>query len=257
MEETYFHRVAKQIPTRLWINNPTRKEAELAIQAGAISCTTNPTYAMKMIQREGEEYTSGVIDPILLRIDDDNEAADCIQRGLVVPIMDAFLPLHQRNPKLEGFVSIQGNPYTDDNPANIVEESLRYRALRPNVIVKIPAAAAGITAMEKLIRENVAIIATEVMSISQAVTVCEMYQRSTRQCGYQPPFYITHITGIFDEHLRNVVERRNRDLSGCPVAGRVYRSPQTVSITPGTRVPRNHAWWGCAGSSSFYGDGRR
>ena len=38
----YFHRVNEQTPTRFWINNVTRKEAHMAIEAGACGCTQNP-----------------------------------------------------------------------------------------------------------------------------------------------------------------------------------------------------------------------
>ncbi len=47
--ETFFHRVSARTPTRFWINNPTDEEARLAIANGAIHCTTNPTYAGKML----------------------------------------------------------------------------------------------------------------------------------------------------------------------------------------------------------------
>ena len=45
MAKGYFHRLHQETPTRLWINNPTLEEADLAIEAGAISCTTNPSYS--------------------------------------------------------------------------------------------------------------------------------------------------------------------------------------------------------------------
>jgi len=46
----YFHRVAAQTTTRLWINNPTGEEADLAIEAGAIGCTTNPAYCARLLR---------------------------------------------------------------------------------------------------------------------------------------------------------------------------------------------------------------
>ena len=52
--ETYFHRVQAQTPTKFWINNVTRNEARLAIDAGAVGCTTNPSYTWKMINNPGE-----------------------------------------------------------------------------------------------------------------------------------------------------------------------------------------------------------
>lgn len=48
MARSYFQRVQTETPTRFWVNNPTVKEAQLAIDAGAVSCTTNPTYVHKM-----------------------------------------------------------------------------------------------------------------------------------------------------------------------------------------------------------------
>ena len=48
-----------------------------------------------------------------------------------------------------------------------------------------------------------------------------------QESGKHPPFYLTHITGIFDEHLKNVVKREGINISpdvlwqaGCIVARR-------------------------------------
>jgi transaldolase len=67
--------------------------------------------------------------------------------------------------------------------------------------------------MEALIPHDIPLIATEVMSVSQAVYTWEMYQRVSKTCGKQPPFYVTHITGIFDEHLQTVVVREGIDIT--------------------------------------------
>lgn len=39
MKDTYFHRVSRQTPTGMWINNVTVEEARLAIESGAVGCT--------------------------------------------------------------------------------------------------------------------------------------------------------------------------------------------------------------------------
>ena len=49
MKQGYFHRVTVQTPTKFWINNPTREQADWAIEAGALGCTNNPSYTWKMI----------------------------------------------------------------------------------------------------------------------------------------------------------------------------------------------------------------
>ena len=49
MGKGYFHRVAELMPTKIWIDNATRKEAQMAIDAGAVMCAQNPSYTWKMI----------------------------------------------------------------------------------------------------------------------------------------------------------------------------------------------------------------
>ncbi len=231
MENQYFHRVHKLSPTRLWINNPTPAEARKAIAAGAINCTTNPTYAFKQItNEETKEEALHIVEEAIKETDDDRAAADIVQQQLVKRILDIFLPLYEKQPGKEGFVSIQGDPFADKDPKHIVAEAFRYRSLGKNFITKIPVTKAGIEALEALIPEDMPMIATEVMGIAQAVAVCEMYQKVSQQCGKYPPFFLTHITGIFDEHLRNVVEQEKIDISsdilwqaGCIVARKQYR----------------------------------
>jgi len=231
LEENYFLKVKELSPTRFWINNPTPVEAEKAILAGAISCTTNPTYAMKQIFKEDEkDYVLNIVDEVVKDVKDDNEACDLIQQKLVKRMLNKFLPLYERNPGKEGFVSIQGNPFADDDTDHIIEEALRYRKLGKNFIAKIPVTKAGLKAIEALIPEDMPMIATEVMGIAQAVYTCEMYQQVSKKCGKHPPFYLTHITGIFDDYLRNIVKRDNIDISpdvlwqaGCIVARKQYK----------------------------------
>jgi len=231
LEENYFLKVKELSPTRFWINNPTPVEAEKAILAGAISCTTNPTYAMKQIFKEDEkDYVLNIVDEVVKDVKDDNEACDLIQQKLVKRILNKFLPLYERNPGKEGFVSIQGNPFADDDTDHIIEEALQYRKLGKNFIAKIPVTKAGLKAIEALIPEDMPMIATEVMGIAQAVYTCEMYQQVSKKCGKHPPFYLTHITGIFDDYLRNIVKRDNIDISpdvlwqaGCIVARKQYK----------------------------------
>jgi len=40
-----------------------------------------------------------------------------------------------------------------------------------------------------------------VFSISQARKICQAYEAASAKTGKSPPFYVTHISGIFDEYL--------------------------------------------------------
>src|ERR1700722_1875097 len=112
MAEGYFKRLQRETPTRLWINNPTLEEADLAIAAGAISCTTNPSYSARIVKMEPERASRAVRAPIR-ESPDDQRAADIAQQRIVKDIMEKFLDLYDRAPGRQGLVSIQGNPHLD------------------------------------------------------------------------------------------------------------------------------------------------
>ena len=109
--KTYFLRVIEQSPTMFWINNPTREQADLAIEHGALGCTNNPSYTQKMIDHPTEgAYALSILDEILREIDDDRHAAVVFQAKMVKPIAEKFLPLYERSGGQHGYVSIQGDP---------------------------------------------------------------------------------------------------------------------------------------------------
>ena len=206
MAENFFTKLKKETPTRLWINNPTVQEAHLAIAHGGVSCTTNPTYGANMIRRDSE-FAHAVIRDCLKQSPDNDVVADLAQQRLVARILEIFRPVYDASQSQDGYVSIQGDPRADTDPDHIIGEALRYRALGPNFIAKIPATAAGLQAMEALLAEGVQVIATEIFGLAQMVATCEMYRRATAKGGTRPVFYVTHITGIFDEHLKEYVQQ--------------------------------------------------
>lgn len=246
MSSGYFHRVAKETPTRFWINNPTGDEIKQAIEAGAINMTSNPSYASKLLQNE-PDYIKKVIDSVVKETEDDDKAADIVNQKIVARALEQFWPIYKKSGGEQGYVTIQGDPRKDDNTALIVEEALRYRRLGKNLMAKVPITLAGTQAMEVLIAKDVPICATEVFSISQAVYVCELYRRVSRKSGKKPRFFVTHITGIYDEYLKDYVQRNGIGISmdmvaeaGCAVARKEYnlfkeRGYETTMLGGGAR----------------------
>ena len=70
-----------------------------------------------------------------------------------------------------------------------------------NIVAKIPGTQAGFAAMEQLLAENVPCIATEIFGLPQLYAAIEIYHKAYQRSGYRPAYFITHITGIFDQHL--------------------------------------------------------
>lgn len=230
MSSGYFYRVAKETPTRLWINNPMGPEIKKAIDAGAVCCTTNPSYCSKLI-RGDPDYLRGVIDSVIEEIEDNDEAAERVYQIASQRVMQEFLLVYEASNGAYGYVTMQGDPRLDTDPDAIVEEALRCRKLGENSMAKIPVTWAGLQAMERLVEEGVPICSTEIFSVSQAIHMCEVYQRASKRSGRYPPFYVTHITGIFDQLFRETVENEHIDISpdvlaqaGCTIARKEYRT---------------------------------
>jgi len=229
MGNTYFERVHEQTPTRFWINNVTRKQAQLAIDHGAVGCTQNPAYTWKMITNEEEkDYVDGIISNIIKNEDDDNMALVALQRELIGGVARVFHPLFERSCGKQGYVSIQGDPFNEKKEA-IIDYAHFNREGGENMMCKIPAVPDGLAAIEELIRQNVPINATECMAIRQVLDVCELYEKTTKNMINPAPLYFSLITGIFDECVANEVKEQNIDiysdklwLGGLAVAKKCY-----------------------------------
>lgn len=230
MGKNYFHRVAAATPTEFWINNVTRREAQLAVEAGAVGCTQNPTFPWKILNHpEDGQYAKELLDAIIKQETDDNMALTKLQRILVANICKVFMPLFEKSGGKQGWVSIQADPFSED-VENIVRFARFNREAAPNVIAKIPVTKDGLAAMRILIKEGMPILATEVMAIDQAIDLCEMHKEETDGVKNPPVMIFAHIAGIFDEHLQNVVKKQSIEVdrdalwqAGIAVAKKIHQ----------------------------------
>ncbi len=226
-KNTYFHRVTDQTPTRFWINNVTEEQANLAIDAGAVGCTQNPTYPWKRLIADKKNIVKE-LDRLIGSEKDDNEVQVILQRELVENIAEIFMPLYEASNGKQGFVSIQGDPFNEDLDS-ILKHARFNREAGENILAKIPATEEGLKAIEILVPERVPINATEVMAVKQALDVCEIYTKVAKKMKDPAPIYFSHITGIYDEYLTKNVRENKIDISddilwqaGISIAKKIY-----------------------------------
>lgn len=224
----YFDRVFQNTPTRLWLNNPNLEEITKALATGALNSTTNPAYCSKLLQSE-PDYIRNVIDQVIKLTDNDDGAADLVQQKCAGRIMQHFMGVYEKSNKVNGYVTIQDDPRRDDDADAIINAAIRHSKIGPNYMAKIPVIKSGLDSIKELIKRGIAVCATEVFSISQAIRVCELYEKVSRKAGVSPPFYVTHITGIFDQFIGQVVEDEHINISpevlfhaGCAIARKEY-----------------------------------
>ena len=103
MKKGYFHRVTELTPTRFWINNVSREEANIAIEAGAVGCTQNPSYTWKMLIHPKEEgYAKKVLKETMKESEDDNEVVCEVQRKLIAGVGKIFMSMTRRWLSMKG-----------------------------------------------------------------------------------------------------------------------------------------------------------
>ncbi len=210
---SYFKNVSAATPTRFWINNVTRKQAEMALEAGATGCTQNPSYTYKMLTTKDaaeKDYVFSVLDT-LLDIEDNDDVQVELQRLLVNEVAKTFMPLYEATNGKQGYVSIQGDPFKEDADS-IIKFALKNIEASPNIMAKIPATEDGFKAIEYLIPKGVPLNVTEVMSVAQAMETCEIYEKCTKGMKNPAPIYYSHIAGIFDDCLKNQKKAENIEI---------------------------------------------
>ncbi len=183
---------------------------------------------LELLQSE-PDYLRGVVDQVIREIKGTDEAAEQVYHRASARIVEMFRPLYDRSGGTLGFVTIQDDPRFDDDTEHIVDMTMRCTKLGPNFMTKIPVIGPGIAAIEELATRNIPICATEIFAVSQAIHVCEAYERAAKRSGKYPPFYLTHITGIFDE-IGQVVKAEKISIApdilaqaGCIIARKEYQ----------------------------------
>lgn len=229
MKETYFKRVHAQTPTRMWINNVTRAQADLAIAAGAVGCTQNPAYTWKMMENPEERpYVMEKLAEILKDEPDDTQALVKLQRVLVEGVAEKFMPMYEASHGQCGYVSIQGDPF-DETEESIFKYAKYNTANLPNMTAKIPVVPGGLKAIPKLAMDRVPINTTEIMTIRQALDIADIYDDVCAKVKDPAPMYYSVITGIFDQYLAKYVADKGIDIpsdyvwqAGLAVAKKTY-----------------------------------
>ncbi len=173
---------ARAAGQQIWLDNLSRSlinEGHLArhIEQGVAGVTTNPAIFHKAIA-EGQDYR-----PALDAMRNENLSAEQRYERLVIDDVqracDLMRPVFDASGGDAGYVSLEVSPSLADDEAGTVAAARRLRAAvaRDNLLVKIPATAAGIRAIETLTGEGLSINVTLMFSLTHVDAVAGAYQR--------------------------------------------------------------------------------
>jgi len=199
----------------IWYDNisrPVLRSGELGrlIDAGVSGLTSNPTIFKKAIADTGdydddirEGAASGAAaDVICERImtRDVGRAADLLQH------------VFESSGGRDGFASIEVSPLLAGDTAATVEQARRLwgSLRRPNVMIKVPATAEGIPAIETLIGEGINVNVTLIFSVDVYGRVIEAYLLGLeeRRGKGLPVSGVASVASFFVSRLDALLEKR-------------------------------------------------
>ncbi|MDI6911882.1 transaldolase family protein [Nocardioides sp.] len=230
-------RMTEETPTRLWSDSVTAKELSAAIGWGAVGATCNPVIALAALREDLPQWQRRIREYA-----DAHPTASESQIGWAMVeelsieaaglLTDAFAEHAGRN----GRLSVQTDPRHYRDADALVAQAVRFDALAPNIIVKIPATEVGIRAMEEATYRGVSINATVSFTVPQAVAVAEAIERGLDRreadgldVSRMGPV-CTIMVGRLDDWLKVVAERddapvdaESLEWAGVAVFKRAYR----------------------------------
>src|SRR5436190_15091659 len=211
----------------IWLDTLSRDLLESGdfqrlVERGVTGATSNPTIFAKAITGSDayddqlrDAYGRGVQDPqelfFELGLDDIRAAA-----GLLRPVYDA-------TGGRDGFVSFECTPDLADDAEGTIEQALDLwgRLSLPNVLIKVPATEAGLTAIEELTARGVNVNVTLLFSLERYEQVMDAYMSGLerRVSAGEPVDGIASVASFFVSRVDTKADKLLPE--GSPLRGRI------------------------------------
>ena len=171
-------RAAETLPTALWNDSADPDELTRSIEFGAVGATCNPVIALAAIRNHLDVWA-----PRIAELAAENPRAGEAALGwkvveeLSIQAARLLEPAFAASGGRDGRLSIQTDPRLHRDADALVEQAVRFSGLAENIIVKIPATAVGIRAIEEATYRGVSINVTVSFTVAQAVEAAAAIER--------------------------------------------------------------------------------
>lgn len=253
------HEMAATTPTEFWNDSCAVDELRHAIENGAVGATSNPLIVGEVLKKEMAEW-AGPIRRMIAEMPaaTEDEITWKLIEAISARAARLLEPIHTASGGRRGRLSLQTDPRCYRDADRMVAQAVRFDALAPNMIVKIPVTAAGVKAIEEASFRGISINATVSFTVPQAIAVAEAVERGLkrreaagRETSHMGPV-CTLMVGRLDDWLKQVAQRddivvdpAHLEWAGVAVmknAYRLYRKRgyRTRLLSAATR---NHMHW--------------
>jgi transaldolase len=207
-------RMTQETPTQYWNDSCAVEELRHAVERGATGATSNPSIVLEVMRKERDHWV-----PLVHALAAEHptwtevELTWAIVEAMAARGASILEPVFEARGGRCGRLSVQTNPSNHRDPARMVEQSLRFHALAPNIQVKFPATAAGLEAIEEATALGVNTNATVSFTVPQAIAAAEAVERGLERraaaggdVDSMTPI-ATIMIGRLDDWMKILVER--------------------------------------------------
>ena len=161
--------------------------------------------------------------PWLLREKAHETIYEALSQRDVQSAADEFRPLYDRTDGKDGYVSLEVNPHLAHDTTGTMEEARRlWTALdRPNVLIKVPATAEGLPAIQQLISEGISVNVTLLFGLPRYRQVADAYLagiearaaqgKPVKQVASVASFFVSRIDALVDPLLEKHIASGGRE----------------------------------------------
>jgi transaldolase len=189
---------------------------------GLRGMTSNPSIFEKAIA-DSHDY-DGDIRAMALGGNRADAIYETLSQRDVESAADQFRPLYDRTDGQDGYVSLEVNPHLAHDTKGTIEEARRLWAAlnRPNVLIKVPATANGLPAIQQLIGEGISVNVTLLFGLPRYRQVAEAYIAGieARAAQGEPvkhlasvaSFFVSRIDALVDPMLEKLIAQGSKEV---------------------------------------------
>ena len=189
---------------------------------GLRGMTSNPSIFEKAIA-DSHDY-DGDIRAMALGGNGADAIYETLSQRDVESAADQFRPLYDRTDGQDGYVSLEVNPHLAHDTKGTIEEARRLWAAlnRTNVLIKVPATANGLPAIQQLIGEGISVNVTLLFGLPRYRQVAEAYIAGieARAAQGEPvkhlasvaSFFVSRIDALVDPLLEKLIAQGSKEV---------------------------------------------
>jgi transaldolase len=175
---------------------------------GLRGMTSNPSIFEKAIA-ESHDYDED-IRAMALKGKNAEAIYEALSQRDVQSAADEFQPLYDATDGKDGYVSLEVNPHLAHDTTGTIEEARRlWTALnRPNVLIKVPATADGLPAIQQLISEGISVNVTLLFGLPRYRQVADAYIAGieARAAQGKPVKHVASVASFFVSRIDTLVD---------------------------------------------------